>query len=128
MTQELAGNGSFRDDNGQEWAIEVRRTGVKRYETEVVAPDGTRYTPDEDMLGEFALVDADGKRHDSALPMNMGELQMAVEKVEDAAWLRQNPAERAEAAKAQEAPAKQSWCDKVKEKLSRNQEAGQQRG
>lgn len=63
MAQQLAGHGVFRDTNNQEWSIEVYRLGVKQYETAVISPDGTRYTPEDDVLGDFSLIDAEGKRH-----------------------------------------------------------------
>lgn len=123
MAQQLAGHGVFRDTNNQEWSIEVYRLGVKQYETAVISPDGTRYTPEDDVLGDFSLIDAEGKRHTADLPMDMADLQLAVEKVEDAAWLEYNNVE----AQAVAEKGAQSWKDKVQQEKAA-QMTGQSRG
>lgn len=92
--RELKESGTFRDDNQQDWEIGVYHYedgGKTRYDTVVQGPDGQQYKPEEDFLGEFHLIDRNGKAHAAELPMNMAALQDAVEKVEDVAWGRKSP-------------------------------------
>lgn len=92
MSRELKHAGTFRDDNGQDWEIGVyQQDGQMRFETVVQGPDGQQYAPEEDFLGEFHLIDGEGRAHDAKLPMNMDALQEAVERVEDVAWGRKAP-------------------------------------
>lgn len=95
MSRELKEAGTFRDDNGQDWEIGVyqyEKDGRLRYDTVVQGPDGRQYRPEEDILGDFHLIDGEGREHDADLPMDMDALQAAVEAVEDVAWGRKGPA------------------------------------
>lgn len=95
MGRELKHAGSFRDADGQDWEIGVyqdMKDGRLRYDTVVQSPNGQQFRPEEDILGDFHLIDSEGNEHDVGLPMSMDALQAAVEAVEDVAWGRKAPA------------------------------------
>lgn len=135
MGKELKEHGEFRDDNNQQWDIGVYQhdDGVQKFSTVVRSPEGVQYTPEEDFLGEYHLIDKQGTRHNDDLPMNMEKLQVAVEAVEDVASGRKDPnAMRAEkeaqqwdeTQAVQDTEEKTSWRDRIKEGLSKARSSG----
>lgn len=89
MTKELLGRGAFRDRNNEQWDISVYRddsSGRVMHDTVVRSPEGEYYRPDEDILGDFKLIDKHGNERREDLPMDIDEFQVALERIEEKAW------------------------------------------
>lgn len=144
MTKKLLGSGTFRDDNSADWEISVYRddsNGRPRHDTVIRSPEGEFYRPEEDVLGDFWLVDKHGNERSDDLPMDLAVFQREMERIEEKAWgysspllnpirsasQTQQPAAQSAPASEPEPEAKGGWRERIRAGLERIRESGMER-